>query len=342
MLHIDIQPHTLVFRRPATTSRGTYHTHRSYIVRVADTAGVYCGECSPLPDLSADALPEADYLALLRHFCRHYAATGRVPHVAMLRYPSMRFGLETADALRQAGHATVFRPTPFTRGEESIPINGLVWMGPLDDMLRQMEEKVQAGFCCVKLKIGALDFDSEMEMVRRLRARFSAQDIELRVDANGAFAPHDAMARLETLAHYHIHSIEQPIRAGQWQEMARLCRNTPLPIALDEELIGLDTTEEKRAMLGEVRPQYIVLKPSLHGGMAGSREWKALADEVGAGSWLTSALESNVALYAIAQLATELYGPHITFPQGLGTGAIYERNIAMPVEVRGGRLWTVR
>ena len=206
-------------------------------------------------------------------------------------------------------------------------------------MAARLEQKLAQGFSCVKIKIGAIDFSDEMALIRRLRDRYGSDRIELRVDANGAFSPAEAMDKLQQLAACDIHSIEQPIMAGQWQEMARLCEVSPLPIALDEELIGVNTLERKRQLLDTIRPQYIILKPSLHGGMAGCREWIALARERGICSWITSALESNVGLNAIAHLAAEVYGPDITMPQGLGTGQLFTDNIEMPIAIHRDKLW---
>ena len=212
-------------------------------------------------------------------------------------------------------------------------------MGNYDEMLQRLEEKMRAGFRCVKLKIGAIDFDRELDLVRHIRSTFTKEQIELRVDANGGFTADCALQRLERLAQYDIHSIEQPIRQHQWEEMAALCKATPIPIALDEELIGVNDKTEKEELLDRIRPHYIILKPSLHGGMYGSREWIALAGKRGIGSWITSALESNVGLNAIAQFAADVYGENITMPQGLGTGLLFTDNIPMPLEIRGDKLW---
>jgi L-alanine-DL-glutamate epimerase-like enolase superfamily enzyme len=212
-------------------------------------------------------------------------------------------------------------------------------MGNYEEMLQRMEEKLEQGFGCVKLKIGAIDFDQELELVRRIRNRFSFHEVELRLDANGAFPFDEALYKLELLSQYNIHSIEQPIRQGQWAFMAKLCRESPLPIALDEELIGVNDREMKSHLLTVIKPAYIVLKPSLHGGMAGCREWIAAAREQGVGSWITSALESNVGLNAIAQFCSSVYGDDIRMPQGLGTGQLFTDNIPMPLEIRGDRLW---
>ena len=212
-------------------------------------------------------------------------------------------------------------------------------MGTYDEMLRRMEEKLAAGFRCVKLKIGAIDFEHELDLLKRLRERFGPREVELRLDANGAFKYDEALYKLELLSQYAIHSIEQPIRQGQWANMAELCRDAPLPIALDEELIGVNDPGQKRQLLRIIKPAYIILKPSLHGGMMGCREWIDIAREEGVGSWITSALESNVGLDAIAQFCADVYGDHVTMPQGLGTGQLFTDNIPMPLAIRGDRLW---
>lgn len=226
--------------------------------------------------------------------------------------------------------------TAFSRGETGIPINGLIWMGDFNKMLAQIETKMNAGFRCIKLKIGAINFEEELALLRHIRAHFSSNEIELRVDANGAFAPVDAMEKLKRLSELDLHSIEQPIRAGQWEEMARLTSESPLPIALDEELIGCNTPVEKRKLLSVIRPQYIILKPSLHGGISGGNEWIAEARRQHIGWWITSALESNIGLNAIAQWCATFDNP---LPQGLGTGLLFTDNVEMPLEIRKDCLW---
>jgi o-succinylbenzoate synthase len=289
------------------------------------------GECAPLPQLSCDDIP--NYEEVLRHFCDEVEQTGEIPYEAMRDYPSMLFGLETA--------FTNF-DTAFSRGEVGIPINGLVWMGSFEEMNQRIEQKLEQGFRCVKLKIGAIDFDAELELIKKIRSRYSHHEVELRVDANGAFTFDEALYKLELLSQYALHSIEQPIKAGQWGNMAELCRESPLPIALDEELIGVNDPEQKQQLLNIIKPRYIVLKPSLHGGMMGVREWVDVAHDMFIGSWITSALESNVGLNAIAQLCSDIYGDHITMPQGLGTGQLFTDNIPMPLEIRGDKLWKVK
>jgi len=341
-MKIDIEERVLHFKQPAGTSRGVYTERRSWFVSVSDGSAVGVGECAPLPDLSCDARP--DYADILRGFCDELERTGEIDYEAMRDYPSMLFGLETALRSLHSVEGDLQSPyllfdTPFSRGEEGIPINGLVWMGNYEEMLARMEQKLEQGFRCVKLKIGAIDFQQELELVQRIRQRFSFHEVELRLDANGAFPFEEALYKLELLSQYAIHSIEQPIQAGQWAYMSELCRESPLPIALDEELIGVNDPEMKRHMLNIIRPRYIILKPSLHGGMMGCREWISIARDMGIGSWITSALESNIALNAIAQFASDVYGPAIRMPQGLGTGQLFTDNIPMPLEIRGDKLW---
>ena len=334
----EIEERVLHFKQPAGTSRGVYTTRTSWFVRLREDGREGVGECAPLPDLSCDA--RADYAEVLDCFCVDLCRTGQLDDEALRDYPSMRFGLETA--LLALQHGNLLFDTAFSRGEQGIPINGLVWMGRYDEMLQRMEEKLEQGFRCVKLKIGAIDFEQEMDLVKRIRERFSFHEVELRLDANGAFPFDEALYKLELLSQYVIHSIEQPIQAGQWSLMAELCRESPLPIALDEELIGINDPDMKAYMLNIVKPRYIVLKPSLHGGMAGCREWIEAAREQRIGSWITSALESNVGLNAIAQFASDVYGDGITMPQGLGTGQLFTDNIPMPVEIRGDQLWRLK
>ena len=339
-MRIEIEERTLHFKQPAGTSRGVYTERRIWLVTVTDGSAVGIGECAPLPKLSCDDIP--NYEEVLRHFCDEVEKTGEIPYEALRDYPSMLFGLETAlyevRRKKEEGRDVLF-DTPFSRGEVGIPINGLVWMGTFDEMRARIEQKLEQGFRCVKLKIGAIDFDAELELIKQIRGRFSHHEVELRVDANGAFRFDEALYKLELLSQYALHSIEQPIKAGQWANMAELCRESPLPIALDEELIGVNDPEQKRQMLNIIKPRYIILKPSLHGGMMGVREWVDIARDMGIGSWITSALESNIGLNAIAQLCSDIYGDAIKMPQGLGTGQLFTDNIPMPLEIRGDQLW---
>ena len=331
----EIEERVLHFKQPAGTSRGVYTERKSWLIHLSDGERQGVGECAPLPDLSCDARP--DYAVLLNKVCEDFCAKGEIDYEALRPYPSMLFGLETALLNLQKGDCLF--DTAFSRGEVGIPINGLVWMGNYEEMLQRMEQKLEQGFRCVKLKIGAIDFEQELDLVKRIRKRFSFHEVELRLDANGAFPFEEALYKLELLSQYAIHSIEQPIKAGQWGNMAELCRESPLPIALDEELIGVNDPEMKRHMLNIIKPRYIILKPSLHGGMQGCREWISAAKEQGIGSWITSALESNIGLNAIAQFASEVYGDDIRMPQGLGTGQLFTDNIEMGLEIRGDRLW---
>lgn len=334
-MKISIAERTLHFKQPAGTSRGVYTERKIWLVTMTDGEHTGVGECAPLPLLSCDDIP--NYTEMLRCFCDIVEQTDEIPYEDLRDYPSMLFGLETA-LLDLRNGAKLF-DTPFSRGECGIPINGLVWMGSYDEMQQRIEEKLDKGFRCVKLKIGAIDFDSELALVKRIRQRFSYHDVELRVDANGAFPFEEALYKLELLSQYSLHSIEQPIKAGQWSYMSELCRESPLRIALDEELIGVNDPGTKRQMLNIIRPAYIILKPSLHGGMTGVREWVDIACDMGIGSWITSALESNVGLNAIAQLCSSVYGDPITMPQGLGTGQLFTDNIDMPLVIRGDQLW---
>ena len=323
------------FKQPAGTSRGIYTTRQVwYVLATDEKTGRYgVGECAPLPQLSCDDLP--DYEKILSDFCLKTAQNGQLDYEALRPYPSMLFGLETALRHLQKGTLQLW-DTLFAQGKQGIPINGLIWMGSFDEMYQRIQEKMKAGFRCIKVKIGAIDFEKELELLRFIRQHFSPEEIELRVDANGAFTPEIAPQRLEQLSQFHLHSIEQPIRAGQWKEMAKLCASTPLPIALDEELIGINTTEEKIELLETIHPQYIILKPSLHGGLHGSEEWIRLAAEHKIPSWVTSALESNIGLNAIAQWCATL-NPQM--PQGLGTGLLFTDNIDFPLHIKNDCLW---
>lgn len=345
-LRIEIVPRTLRFKFAAGTSRGVYHQRDVWMLQLRDTertlfAGL--GECAPLPDLSMDYTE--DYGECLRRVCSQVEREG-VLHVEKLRdKPSMLAGLEMAFMNAQA--AELGRPwledSAFLSGESGITINGLVWMGQRELMMERLQTKLDEGFRCVKVKIGAIDFDDELALLACVRASHGREEVELRVDANGAFRPDEALSRLEKLASFGIHSIEQPIKAGQWEAMAEVCRNSPIPVALDEELIGVTSKSEKCRLLETVRPAYLVLKPTLHGGFSGSEEWIRLAEERGIGWWVTSALESNVGLLAIAKWAScmhEKYGKASVLPSGLGTGQLYTNNIPEPrLQIRGDELW---
>lgn len=335
MIKSEIIPYELHFKQPAGTSRGVYTTRKVWYIRLIDneTGNSGIGECAPLPNLSCDDIPA--YEDILRCHCLQLEKNGSIDYKSLRPYPSMLFGLETAlNHLR--ANSLAFWDTPFSRGEEGITINGLIWMGSFDEMYERIREKMSKGFRCIKLKIGAIDFNKELQLLEFIRSHFDKNEIELRVDANGAFKPSEAMERLEALSKFELHSIEQPIRHGQWDDMAELCSSTPLPIALDEELIGINKENEKIRLLDTIRPQYIILKPSLHGGIKGSEEWIKLAKERNIGFWITSALESNIGLNAIAQwTATQEHN----LPQGLGTGLLFTDNIDSPLHIEGEQLW---
>lgn len=336
MYNIQITPRLLHFKQPAGTSRGVYNTRKVWYIEISSMENPSIkgiGECAPLPNLSCDDVPQ--YEEVLQQACSRVAREGNIPTESLRNYPSILFGLETALRHYETGSLALW-DTPFSRGEAGIPINGLIWMGNFEEMYRQIEAKMEVGYRCIKLKIGAIDFDAELTLLKHIRSRFSVKDIELRVDANGAFSPAEAMHKLDALSKLDLHSIEQPIRAGQWEEMARLTARTPLPIALDEELIGHNIPEIKQELLSAIRPQYIILKPSLHGGICGSNEWIAEAEKQNIGWWVTSALESNIGLNAIAQWCATL---HNALPQGLGTGQLFTDNIDLPLEIRKDCLW---
>lgn len=337
-MNYAIEHRTLHFKQPAGTSRGVYRTRDVWYVTLTEADRQGLGECAPLPDLSCDALP--DYEEFLHAACAMTCQLGHIPHALLADYPSILFGLECA--MRQLQPTVTDDPwlTQFLDGRQGIPINGLVWMGSYDEMRQRLEEKLSAGFRCVKLKIGAINFDDELALIKRIRKDYTCERVQLRVDANGAFVTTagEAIGKLRQLADYGIHSIEQPIRQGHWNEMARLTQEMgeTLPIALDEELIGVNKTDAKVRLLDTIRPQYIILKPSLHGGIAGCDEWIRLASERGIGWWATSALESNVGLSAIARWVAA-YHPQL--PQGLGTGALFTDNTTPHTLVRGDELF---
>lgn len=332
----DYTKYTLQFKRPSGTSRGVLRTKDSWFIRITDPdqpGQVGWGECGVLAGLSVD--DPANYKKKLAEVCARIQE-GESLLDELVDYPSIRFGVEMALHSWEQKEPFQLFDTPFSQGKVGQWINGLIWMGEPEFMHRQIEEKLAAGFRCIKLKIGAIDFDKELALLRGIRERFPADIIELRVDANGAFAPNEAMHKLEQLAAFELHSIEQPIRQGQWKEMAHLCAHTPLPIALDEELIGIHDPKQQEALIQIIQPQYLILKPSLLGGWAASQRWIDMAESFGAGWWVTSALESNIGLNAIAQWTATLGN---SMPQGLGTGQLYTNNVPSPLEVTGEELW---
>lgn len=325
--------HILQFKTPAGTSRGVLMTKETWFIILKESDKTGIGECGILRGLSIDDRP--DYEAKLKWACDSIDLGLEALYVQLTEFPSIQTGLETAFRSLQAKDPFEIFPSQFSRGEVGIPINGLIWMGDKKFMKKQISEKLKSGFSCIKMKIGAIDFNTELNLLRSIRKEFSANDIELRVDANGAFEPKDALEKLHLLSELELHSIEQPIKQGQWDEMARLCGASPLPIALDEELIGVFTSEEKLKLLQTIQPQFIVLKPSFIGGFKGSDHWISLAENEGIGWWITSALESNVGLNAISQYT---FTKSSKLPQGLGTGSLYTNNIISPLKVRNGKL----
>lgn len=336
MLRAAYCSYNLEFKQPAVTSREVMHSKLTYFIKVWDDAepNVYgLGECALFKGLSCE--DPSRYNVELAHVCHDINLVATNPGEDLLQWPSIRFGVESALAdLRNGGRRILF-PGQWTDGEMAITINGLVWMGSKEQMFERLKAKIDAGFRCIKLKIGGIDFKSEVEMLKYIRTKFSSEVLEIRLDANGAFTPQNALQRLDRLSHYNIHSLEQPIRAGQPTEMARICRKSPISIALDEELIGVNTIDAKRALLECIKPQYIILKPALVGGFSGSEEWIRIAESMNIGWWATSALESNIGLNAIAQWVSTL---NPSMPQGLGTGALYVNNIPSPIEQIGQTL----
>lgn len=333
----------LDFRRPSGTSRGVLTQKETWFIILEKDGKTGIGECGILRSLSIDDRP--DYEDKLKWVCNSIHLGEQALWDALTEFPSIQFGVEMAFQSLKSETPYLLFPSPFTKGEDSIAINGLVWMGEEQYMKEQIQEKLQQGFNCIKLKIGAIDFQQELDLLRFIRSNFSADEIEIRVDANGAFSTTDALHKLNQLNEYQIHSIEQPIRQNQTDSMSDLCKNTPLPIALDEELIGIFGFENKRDLLLKIQPQYIILKPSLVGGFRGTKEWIDIAEKHNIGWWITSALESNIGLNAIAQWT---YLQNNPMPQGLGTGALYTNNFDSPLEVKNGQLtyntdlqWTV-
>lgn len=325
--------HILEFKRPSGTSRGVLKTKETWFVILEHNGKRGIGECGILRTLSVDDVPE--YEAKLKWTCAHIHLGLTKLLQELIAFPSIQFGLEQAFlSLQQANSFELF-PSQFTEGSDAIPINGLVWMGDKQFMKKQIKEKIEQGFSCIKMKIGAIDFDTELNLLKSIRNKYSKSDIELRVDANGAFSPNNALEKLKTLSELDLHSIEQPIKAGQLNEMALLCDKSPLPIALDEELIGVFSVTNKEKIIQTIQPQYIILKPSLIGGFNGSKEWMSIADTHNINYWITSALESNVGLNAISQWT---YTLNSELPQGLGTGSLYTNNIDSPLEVKDGSL----
>jgi len=342
MMHFDIHKHVLNFKIPGGTSRGVLTSKDTYIVRLFKVDRlVAIAEFNRFEGLSID--PLSSYLERLKKSVELWL--GLLDSVADLNdsrivdllkensdYPSIQFGLEqlTLSYLSNTSPFHLF-DSPFSRGESSISINGLIWMGDTNFMKAQIEPLLEKGFKCLKMKIGAINFEEEYRILKSIRDRFSHQELTLRVDANGAFDSESVLSVLDELAVLGVHSIEQPIKAGQWQEMARVVEESPIPIALDEELIGLKTVESRTNCIHTIQPDYLIFKPALIGGYGAIEQYRHIHDQF----WITSALESNIGLNAIAQYTATL---NPTLEQGLGTGSLYTNNFDSPLLVTSGAL----
>ena len=324
----------LEFKRPSGTSRGVMNEKETWFIILEKDGKKGIGECGILRGLSIDDRP--DYEAKLQWTCTNIHLGENQLWEALIEFPSIQFGVEMAFQSLESETPFLLFPSEFTEGEKSIPINGLVWMGEESFMKQQIEEKLADGFRCIKLKIGAIDFDTELKLLGSIRQHFTPEQVEIRVDANGAFDSDLALNKINQLTGFKLHSIEQPIQKNNTDRMAELCKTTPIPIALDEELIGVFSLEEKEQLLLKILPQYIILKPSFIGGFRGTKEWILLAEKYKIDWWITSALESNVGLNAIAQWT---FLQHNLMPQGLGTGALYTNNFDCPLTVSEGQLW---
>ena len=324
----------LHFKQPSGTSRGVLTAKETWFIRLEENGKTGIGECGILRGLSAD--DRIDYEEQLKWTCENIHLGEQNLWDALLEFPSIQFGIEMAFLSLKSETPFDLFPSKFTSGEKSIAINGLVWMGDEAFMKQQIEAKIAQGFSCIKLKIGAIDFAKELSLLRFIRQNFDENTIEIRVDANGAFDSNEALFKINQLTGFKIHSIEQPIKKNNTDMMSVLCKSTPIPIALDEELIGVFTPEAKQQLVEKVRPQYLILKPSFIGGFRGTLEWITLAEKLNIGWWITSALESNVGLNAIAQFT---FLQNNLMPQGLGTGSLYTNNFDGPLTVADGQLW---
>lgn len=326
--------HILDFKQPSGTSRGILTQKETWFLILEQNSKKGIGECGLLRGLSID--DRNDYEEKLQWTCDNIHLGEKALWEALIEFPSIQFGVEMAFQSLASKTPFLLFESDFTNGQKSIPINGLVWMGNEAFMKAQIEEKIASGFSCIKLKIGAINFDEELQLLRFIRQNFTAEQIEIRVDANGAFDEFLALDKITQLSEFNIHSIEQPIKKNKTDSMSELCKSSPIPIALDEELIGVFSAQEKEDLLVKIKPQYIILKPSFIGGFRGTKEWISLAEKHKIGWWITSALESNIGLNAIAQWT---YLWHNKMPQGLGTGSLYTNNFDCPLEVSKGSLW---
>ena len=324
----------LHFKQPSGTSRGVLIDKETWFILLEENGKKGIGECGILRGLSVDDRP--DYEEKLKWACDNIHLGEQKLWENLIEFPSIQFGIEMAFLSLKSENPFVLFPSKFTAGEKSILINGLVWMGDEVFMKQQIEEKIAQGFTCIKLKIGAIDFDKELGLLRFIRQNSDEKTIEIRVDANGAFNENEALYKINQIAGFKLHSIEQPIQKNHTDTMSVLCKNTNLPIALDEELQGVFASAEKEQLLQKIRPQYIILKPSFIGGFRGTLEWISIAKKMNIGWWITSALESNVGLNAIAQFT---FLQNNVMPQGLGTGSLYTNNFDCPLEVSQGQLW---
>lgn len=323
----------LNFKQASGTSRGVLKTKETYFIIIEKDGKIGYGETGLFRGLSADDRP--DYEVNLKWACNNVHLGLDTLLEELIEFPSIQFGLEQAFLSIESNDGFDLFPSKFTEGKESIPINGLIWMGDEKFMQDQISEKLAAGFSTIKMKIGAIDFETEIKLLSALREKHSYRDIVLRVDANGAFSPDNVLLKLNRLAMLGIHSIEQPIKQGQINEMKRICSKSPIPVALDEELIGVFKYEEKQMLLQNIKPQYIILKPSLIGGFKGTNEWIEIAESLNIKYWVTSALESNIGLNAISQYTYKL---GLNLPQGLGTGGLFTNNMDSPLEVVDGSI----
>jgi len=332
-MQATFKKYILNFKQPGGTSRGVLHTKETYFLLLEKDGKRGVGECGLFKGLSIDDRP--DYEEKLQWVCDHIQLDKEEILNEIYDFPSIQFGVEQAFLSLDSKNPFELFPSDFTRGKEGIPINGLVWMGTPSFMRQQINEKLESGFTTIKLKIGAIDFETELALLKSIRNEYSSQEIELRVDANGAFNPENALDKLKRLSDFDLHSIEQPIKSKQWQKMAALCEKTPLPIALDEELIGIFSLEKKERLIKDIQPQYIILKPSLIGGFRGSEDWIDISNRHSVSWWITSALESNIGLNAIAQFTHSL---DVNMPQGLGTGSLFTNNFVSPLNINKGAL----
>jgi o-succinylbenzoate synthase len=336
MYKANYKKYILKFKQPSGTSRGVLTEKITYFMKIWEETNPFIigvGECCVLKDLSIDDV--GNYEDILEEVCESindYADN----YKRLVNFPSICFGIETAlQDLKNGGKRILF-PSLFTEGKNGIPINGLIWMGDVRYMKQQLKAKIKEGFRCIKIKIGAIEFNEELKLLTDLRTQYSEKDLEIRLDANGAFINLEALEKLEKLSEFKIHSIEQPIKQGNWVKMAELCKKSPIPIALDEELIGVQMYNEKEKLISHILPQYLIFKPSLLGGFKHTEEWIELASKSDINWWITSALESNIGLNAIAQWT---YTLNSKLPQGLGTGQLYTNNIFSPLTIEDAKLW---